>query len=377
MRWIALVFIATLPPAFAGTKEIDAALATIKAVGKEGSGNDAAAVAWKTLAAEGVPAFVPTLTAFKDASPNAANWLRSAVDAIVEAETRAGRKLSPDTLKAFALDSQQSPDARRIAFELFEKLSPDAAKEIVVGMVNDPSLDLRRDAIARRIALTPEGLEKLLEPLFAAARDRDQVEELAKKLKLSSNDIVSHFNFVTRWHIVGPFDGPNTSGFANKYEPENGVDLKATYDGKGGKKIAWKTTGTKELTEQGEKDYSLVDLVKEIGVHKDAVAFAYAVIEVEKETPVDLRAASQNGIKIFLNGKSVFERDAYHQGTMMDQHKGKGILKAGKNELLLKICQNDQKEPWSQRWVFQARVCDSTGGKVPMTLVSPASTEVK
>jgi len=41
--------------------------------------------------------------------------------------------------------------------------------------------------------------------------------------------------------------------------------------------------------------------------------------------------------------------------------------------LLLKICQNDQKEPWAQVWSFQFRICDGTGGVVPVLLVSPAA----
>jgi hypothetical protein len=314
---------------------------------------------------------VPTLTAFKDASPISANWLRSTVDAIAAAEAKAGRTLPNDTLKGFVEDAKQSPDARRIAFELLNTQSPDIAKDVLKGLINDPSLDLRRDAIALRMKGVTKEQTKTLAMLWLAARDRDQVEALAKLLDYTGAEVTEHFNYVTRWHIVGPFDGPDASGFAKSYEPENKVDLKATYDGKGGAKIGWKVVGSKELEEQGEKDYSLVDLVKEVGKHKDAVAFAFATVAVEKDVAVDFRAATQNAVKMYLNGKEVFAREAYHQGTMMDQHQAKVTLKAGKNDILLKICQNDQKEPWAQRWVFQMRVCDFTGGRVPMTVVSP------
>jgi hypothetical protein len=357
-------------PAFAGEKEITASIAAIKAVGKEGAGNDAAATAWKSLSQEGQPALMPTLAAFQGANAAAANWLRSAVDAIVEAETKAGRKLNADELKAFTLDAKQHADARRISFELFEKLQPDAAKTMLDNMIDDASLDLRRDAIARRMELAKDD-KAALEPLYVAARDRDQVEKLAKKLGKSKEEIVQHFNIITRWHVVGPFDGPKASGFETVYPPEKGVDLKATYDGKGGKKIEWKPVVTKDVKNNFVKEIQLVNMNDELGSNKDAVGYAFAVVEVERAMDVELRSATQNAVKMFVNGKSVFEREAYHQGTSMDQHAGKCKLVAGRNEILIKVCQNDQKEPWAQEWVIQARLCDSTGGRVPFKLVSP------
>jgi cyclic pyranopterin phosphate synthase len=41
-------------------------------------------------------------------------------------------------------------------------------------------------------------------------------------------------------------------------------------------------------------------------------------------------------------------------------------LKAGVNRILIKVCQNEQKEAWAQRYIFQARVCDSTGKAISL-----------
>ena len=38
------------------------------------------------------------------------------------------------------------------------------------------------------------------------------------------------------------------------------------------------------------------------------------------------------------------------------------MLKKGENVIVLKVCQNNQKEEWAQDWQFQVRVCDDTGG---------------
>ena len=63
-------------------------------------------------------ALFPTLKAFEGASPTAANWLRSAIDGIAQAENKAGRKLPTEALIAFVLEAKNAPAARRIAFEL-------------------------------------------------------------------------------------------------------------------------------------------------------------------------------------------------------------------------------------------------------------------
>ena len=40
---------------------------------------------------------------------------------------------------------------------------------------------------------------------------------------------------------------------------------------------------------------------------------------------------------------------------------------------MLKVSQNDQKEPWAQVWQFKLRLCDATGGALPVKIVTPAS----
>ena len=51
----------------------------------------------------------------------------------------------------------------------------------------------------------------------------------------------------------------------------------------------------------------------------------------------------------------------------MDQYVGAGELQAGRNLILLKLCQNEQTEEWAQDWKFQLRVCDATGKAVLAT----------
>jgi hypothetical protein len=54
----------------------------------------------------------------------------------------------------------------------------------------------------------------------------------------------------------------------------------------------------------------------------------------------------------------------------MDQYAATGMLRAGRNELLIKVCQNEQTEEWAQEWSFHARVCDKAGTAVPIKVLT-------
>lgn len=366
MRFVAFVFALTAGPALAG--EPGPLLDKIKAVAKEGAGNQEAGAAWKDLVAMGGPALMPTLSAFDAASPVAANWLRSAVNAIAEKEVAAGRKLPAVELEKFVLDSKHAPVGRRLAYELLSEADAKAPERLLPGMLNDPSNELRRDAVAVAMAaaekLTGDAAKTEFTKLFEAVRDQTQAEKIAKALDGLGvkADLTNHFGVITKWAVVGPFDSTKGAGFEKSYEPEARVELSATYKGKDGADLKWKTITS-------DDKYGKVDLNKVISKHKDSAAYAFTVVESAKETPVEVRLGCICAVKVFLNGKPVFVREEYHHGERFDQYVGRGTLKAGKNELLVKVCQNNQSEPWAQNWQFSLRLCDATGGALPVKVV--------
>src|SRR5207253_914475 len=74
-----------------------------------------------------------------------------------------------------------------------------------------------------------------------AARDSDQVKLIAGRLKTLgvTVDLTSHFGFLTRWLIAGPFDNRGGAGFHTTFAPERGVEVAATYRGKDNKELSW------------------------------------------------------------------------------------------------------------------------------------------
>jgi hypothetical protein len=359
---LGVAIVATPAPA---DQELDRALAAIKSVKKEGQGNDDAAPAWKTVVGKGVTALMPTLEAFEDGNRIAANWLRTAVDAIAESEVNAGRKLPSDKLESFALNSKNAPSARRKAYELVIAQDPSAKSRLLPRFLDDKSADLRRDAIAHQIDILEAGGKKLgkddLEKLFTLARDQDQIELLAKRLVAAGGkpNITEHFGFVNHACLIGPFDAPDSKGFETAHPPEKALEATGSFKGKDGTSVAWKPV---TITDK----YGSFDLTTLLGKHKNAVAYALAIVVAPNEMPCEIRVTSPTSIKIFLNGVLAHGHDEYHHGAPFDGIVGKGMLKKGENVVVLKVCQNDQKEDWAQAWEFQMRICDETGGALPL-----------
>ena len=346
-------------------------VAAVKTVGSQGEGNFAASLAFRELVAsaqaeEAVPLI---LAAMHDASPRQLNWLGPAVDALCEKAVTSGEHRLAPVLEAFVLETEQASRPRRRAFEWLVSLDPTAAERLVPDMLQDPSVELRRDAVAR-LNSRAEGAEKaekrdealrLYRKVLDAARDQDQIDGVTKKLRELGEtvDLALHYGFLTDWKLVGVFDNTEKAGLAKAYGPEFGIKLDAEYESKEGLAL-WSE-------HQTEDEMGTVDLNKVMGKKKDALVYALHDFQSDSARQVDLRLATPNAWKIWLNGQLLGWRDEYHRGTQLDHHVHSGQLKRGSNLILLKICQNNQTEGWAQNWKFQLRVCDATGTAVLAT----------
>lgn len=365
----------TLGIASAAEKESDLApaLAKLRAVGPKGAGHKEAGAAWKVVAQSPPQKLPDVLAAFDGANPLAENWLRSAVEAITD---KHADKLPLEPLEVFLKDAKHSPRARRVAYELILSKEPNASQRLLPGFLNDPSLELRRDAVALAIAEADKALEAdkakgtaAYRVAFDAARDLDQVKATAEKLKSlgETPDLPTHYGFLMRWQLLGPFDNKEAKGFDVAYPPEAGpFNANATYDGVGGE-IKWIEHTTAD-------DYGVVDLNKALAKHKGAIAYAYTEYNSSKEQTVQFRLGCINANKLWVNGELVFANNVYHAGQNVDQYIGTAKLKAGKNTILLKIAQNEQTEPWAQDWTYQLRVSDPVGTAILAEGRAPSKT---
>lgn len=345
-------------------------LARLQAVRREGQDNEAAARAWKDIVRQG-PTILPDILRAMDAADAAsANWLRTAGDAIVERTLADKKALPTEQLEEFIRQTRHNGAARRLAYEWLCRVNAKTPDRLLPGMLHDPSPELRRDAVAVVLKQAQDDFDKgdqdaaraAYRRALTGACDKDQVDRIAEQLdKLGVKiDLAAHFGFVRHWRIAAPFDNGKGVGFNAVYPPEKGVDPEAIYKGKDDKEARWKTVTTND-------PYGLVNLNKELGKLKGTVAYAYAIVDSPTERAIQIRAGSPNALKIFLNGKEVYHRDEYHHGAEVDQHLAAATLRKGRNELLVKIGQNEQSEEWAQEWKFQVRLCDAVGAAVPFT----------
>jgi len=341
-------------------------IGTIRQVGPKGEGNREAAIAWKQLSAAGDEQLLAVLAGMDGANPLAENWLRSAAETIAQRTRDAGKKLPQQQLEAFVLDTKHAPRSRRLAFELVAAVDPSAEQRLIPQMIDDPSIELRREAVAQAIAaagkLLDDGKNDAARRAFAraytSARDFDQVKTCNEALARLGQDVdlPRHFGFIQHWHLIAPFDNTGGKGFDTAYPPEKNVDLAAEYEGKNGP-IRWQPHAESD-------EYGKVDLAATLDKFKGAVAYAFAEFESDADRPVDLRLGSINANKVWLNGKLLGANEVYHAGTAPDQYRMQGQLGKGRNTILVKICQNEQTEPWAQDWAFQLRICDEVGTAV-------------
>lgn len=343
--------------------EIGPLLAKLRAVGPKGAGHREAMTAWKSLSTADAEQLSELLAGMDGAGELPCNWICSAAETIAQRQFKQRGKLPVAALERFLGETSHHPRARRVAYELIAKVDSTAEKRLIPTLLDDPSLELRRDAVAQALdaAETFAKAEKKVEATaayrkaFSASRDLDQIKLAAAALKKLGEkvDLPVHLGFLMQWKIVGPFDNTEMKAFDIAYEPEKKFDLAAEYTGKTGK-IKWFDYSTKD-------DYGHVDLTVALDKHKGAVAYAYTEFLSDQDRPVELRLGCINANKVWLNGELLTANNVYHANTSVDQYIGKGKMKKGRNVILLKIGQNEQTEEWAQDWKFQLRVCDPIG----------------
>jgi hypothetical protein len=377
--FVALVVILVGQSARAEPSGLRQSLEVLRQVGPHGQGSREAAAAWKTAAAADPEQLPDLLAAMDGAGPLARNWLRSAVGQVLDTARSKHQSLPVKALEAFLLDRRHDPQARRLAYELLVEADAGAPERFLPGMLDDPSPDLRRDAVARaldrgdqlRKAGKKDEALACFRQAFAAARDRAQLDEAAKRLRDLGEpvDLATHLGMVTDWHVIGPFPDRDQKGLDEVYPPEQQIDLSAAYDGKGGK-VRWKEYTTKD-------PYGMVDLNAAVGDEPASVGYAVAEFTAARARDVEVRVGCYNAFKLWVNGEPVLDRRDAFAGLSLDHYTGKVRLRAGKNVLLMKVCREDPPPPVAKWWRFQLRICDDNGAAILSTTRPPAADKGK
>jgi hypothetical protein len=340
-------------------------IAAILQTGPNGAGSAAARRASDALSQHELEILPQLLTAMDTPNAIAANWLRTVADPIVERGLESKTTDWPvEFLKEYVSDAKRRGRPREWALDLLERLEPEFRAQWIRTRLDDPAF--RFQAVAAALAAGEKALAENrndearseFRKAFQHARDAGQVTQASTQLKaLGENaDVAAHLGLMTDWRLIGPFDAPEKTGYETVFPPEQKLDLAASYPGKDGVEIKWIEHRTADVL-------GTVNLNDALAATREAVGYAYAEIEVAADRPAELRCGADDNCTIWLNGRKVFGRDQWLNGTRFDRFITPVSLKAGRNTVLVKICQGPQhRDPEvPNNWTFQIRLCDADG----------------
>ncbi|HBE68237.1 MAG TPA: hypothetical protein DDW52_08825 [Planctomycetaceae bacterium] len=341
--------------------------ADLAALAKLDDDNPAAAKLAEQLQSDPSTDLIGVLEAMKGTSEVAKNWYLSIAQSVADRDPESSRK----RLSSFLPRLSEDPTARYWAFDFLSRNNTKLREEILESSLADPSLEMRYEAVQLQMDrletakdLAPKRKVERYQELLRAARLPAQVNAIAAKLKELDVevDLLKHFGFVADWNICGFFDNVDGVGFKQAYAPESTyvsgqLNLDANYDGKSGP-ATWQKTST------DEPDGS-IDLNPVFEKEKGAVAYAAGNFNAGSAAECEVRIGTPNACKVWINGKLTIAREVYHTGSQIDQYTAPVRLSEGNNSILVKLCQNEQTDPWAQEWTFQLRFTDASGAAIP------------
>jgi hypothetical protein len=338
--------------------EMDDAIGVLRKIEADNQGNQKAIDAVKAIQSGRPTALLRVLEGMKGASPVGKNYLSGAAGTLYQRNSLYVRSM----LESFLQDQKQDGEARYLVFEWLTENKPQLREEMLATFREDSSLELRYAAIAQSLkTLGKSDKVESFQALLDLARHPSQIEDISKKLEElgSPVDQAKVFGFLMSWHLIGPFDNTDQKHFHTVYEVEKELladdkfDASKKYPGKAGE-VGWQETTTKDPA-------GVVELTELYNKEKGAIVYARTVFKVANEVDVEMRLGCINANKLWVNDEEVFMNEVYHAGMSIDQYIGSVKLKPGDNEIVLKICQNEQTESWAQRWQFQIRISDFSG----------------
>ncbi|MCU0711968.1 MAG: hypothetical protein MUC43_07895 [Pirellula sp.] len=292
------------------------------------------------------------LHAMKGAKPVGKNWLLGIANKRYLKEKGAVQS----ELGSFLADTSNDPEARYTVFSWLTEADTDLRMKLLPGFLDDPSPELRYAAVQQVLESTPEA--DRLKTLLSSARHPSQIVEIINRLDKAGVviDQREHFGFLSEWKLIGPFDHVGGHNFEKAF-PVEGDWQKGSrapvYEGKAGE-VKWidHTTSHKE---------GLVDLASLYNKEKGCIVYGVTEFESPIAGPAEIRMGCINGNRVWVNGELVMSNEVYHSSMQIDQYIEPIVLVKGTNRILIKICQNEQKEGWAQDYQFQIRISDSTG----------------
>jgi HEAT repeat protein len=256
--------------------------------------------------------------------------LRGFIDLIDAAALPADKKLN-NYRQAMQLAHQDAE--RKKVLSVLSSLNTLEAFQMAVAYLDDPSL---KDEAALAACLIGQQIYTAKGRQIKDDLERIIQADVVESIKLQARQILQNINkvnfYVTYWEVSGPYVQEGKSYdqlFDIAFAPEIGS----------GKSAEWRKMPAG--TDPAQPWY--LDLLKALDGGEQRVAYLRTRLDWPAEQRVTLWIGSDDGVKLWINGKLVHVNNIARPFTL-DQDTATANFKEGENVILMKITQNNM--PW-------------------------------
>ena len=254
---------------------------------------------------------------------------------------------SSDTLKVCRqlMSAAKNPGEKMLVLGCLAKVPDPAAIDIVEPLLSDSAVKTEAEFAMLGVARSIMG------------SDRDQAKKVAERMlkqsrsqavRRQASDLITEINkledYVAAWQVAGPYTRGRNFGALLRiaFAPE-----------KNDPTVAWKT-----LRIGGKADQPwMFNLGAALGGGNRRAAYVRTWILSDRQRPVRIEFGTDDGNKLWLNGKVVSQNGA-GGSAVPGEHKVDATLNKGPNALLLKVTQD------SGPWEFCLRICNRDGSRL-------------
>lgn len=255
----------------------------------------------------------------------------------------------------------EDEEAKLFALEGIKRNPEPEAFEVVMGALGaDEFSALPADAVAgfaraMHDAGDPDRAAELVEALMPRLNDTAAVKGAIGHLG-SLPGMRERLGVVAGWHLVGAWPWSFANGFEAPHVDPAAVDVAQTYTA-GDETLAW------QWHESPSPD-GLVQLHGRYPLIEHCTAYAYTEVTVPEDCEAQVRAGSDDGIRVWVNGEVVLENHV-DRGADLDQDTAPARLRAGVNRILVQSTQH------VGGWNFLLRLTQPDGAPLEFERMTP------
>jgi hypothetical protein len=215
---------------------------------------------------------------------------------------------------------RESPPELRKLIEIALRTTSEHMVRDIEKLWNSPEAALEAYEEAEAIGLD-RGLVGYSKARFLEMRGRTQ----------EANQQYDRLGMIRRWWLIGPFPNRQGMGFRQVYPPETEIDLKAEYPG---------TVDTITWYRMDRPLHAgLLDFESFFVETDNVVGYTLVYLVAEKETPIEVRAGSDDTLQLYLNHELVWAHEQY-RAVKFDDDTVDLTIPPGTNTLVFKVCED-------------------------------------